>query len=437
MEHVIFEIGLALALMAAAGLLSSRFKVSIVPFLILVGMVVGPQAPQIGIFDLRFINSAPLIEFMGRLGVLFLLFYLGLEFSVSRVMKAGRKIAISGTIHVALNFTLGVIYPWLMGWGTYEILISAGVTTISSSAIIAKVLVDLKRTANPETELILGIIMFDDIFLAVYMSIVSGLVLSGATSLGGVLTSGGIALGFMLAILIVGRVGLRWINKILNVQSAEIFGIMVFGLLMLIAGFGETLHVAEAIGALLVGMVLAETEHRERIEHLVLPFRDFMGALFFFSFGLTIDPRALGGAVWPALGAVVVTMIGNFTAGMLAGRANGLSHRASSNIGLTIISRGEFSIIMANLGKAGGLAAILQPFAALYVLILAVIGPLLTKESKLIFNLLNRIFKWQKPAPAKPAAPKPVPQVVPVEPPGTAGVEREETQPSMRGGETT
>jgi len=134
---------------------------------------------------------------------------------------------------------------------------------------------------------------------------------------------------------------------------------------------------------------------------------------------------------------VVVTMIGNFTAGMLAGRANGLSHRASSNIGLTIISRGEFSIIMANLGKAGGLAAILQPFAALYVLILAVIGPLLTKESKLIFNLLNRIFKWQKPAPAKPAAPKPVPQVVPVEPPGTAGVEREETQPSLRGGETT
>lgn len=205
MEHIVFEVGLALALIALAGFLSVKLKFSIVPFYILVGMVVGPHAPDIGLFDLRFIQSAPLIEFMGRVGVLFLLFYLGLEFSVGRLIKAGRSIAVGGTIYIVINFTLGLLFGWVAGFPLKEILIIAGITTISSSAIVAKVLVDLKRTANRETEMILGIIMFEDIFLAVYISIVSGLVLSGATSLMGVLSSALIALGYMLLLIIVGR----------------------------------------------------------------------------------------------------------------------------------------------------------------------------------------------------------------------------------------
>jgi CPA2 family monovalent cation:H+ antiporter-2 len=125
---------------------------------------------------------------------------------------------------------------------------------------------------------------------------------------------------------------------------------------------------------------------------MIVPFRDFFGALFFFGFGLTIDPFGLGGAVWPALGAVALTIIGNVAAGVLAGRSAKLSMAASLNIGLTIVSRGEFSIIMANLAKAGGLSPVLQPFAALYVLILAVLGPLLTKESERIYGLLAALF---------------------------------------------
>ncbi|MED1793405.1 cation:proton antiporter [Brevibacillus nitrificans] len=396
MEHIVFEVGLALALIALAGFLSVKLKFSIVPFYILVGMVVGPHAPDIGLFDLRFIQSAPLIEFMGRVGVLFLLFYLGLEFSVGRLIKAGRSIAVGGTIYIVINFTLGLLFGWVAGFPLKEILIIAGITTISSSAIVAKVLVDLKRTANRETEMILGIIMFEDIFLAVYISIVSGLVLSGATSLMGVLSSALIALGYMLLLIIVGRKLVPFLNRALNIKSNEVFMITVFAALFLIAGFSETIHVAEAIGALLVGLILAETQHMKRIEHMILPFRDFFGAMFFFSFGLTIDPLSLGGAVWLSIGAVIVTIIGNVAAGMLAGKSAGLNAKASTNIGLTIVSRGEFSIIMANLGKAGALMEILQPFAALYVLILAILGPLLTKESKKIYGLLGKILPLDK-----------------------------------------
>lgn len=397
MDHIVLEVGLAIALIAAAGLLSAKLRFSVIPLYILVGMAVGPHAPEIGFFDFRFIESAPLIEFMGRLGILFLLFYLGLEFSVGRLIKSGKSIAVGGSIYIGINFTLGLLLGWMLGFPMKEILVIAGITTISSSAIVAKVLVDLKRTANPETEMILGIIMFEDVFLAVYISILSGLVLSGASSLGGVLLSALMALGFMLIFIILGRKAVPFLNRALNIRSNETFGLVIFGALFLIAGIGETIHVAEAIGALLTGLVLAETEHMKRIEHLILPFRDFFGAVFFFSFGLSIDPLTLGGAVWYSLAAVVITLIGNFIAGMLAGKYAGMSPKASANIGLTIVSRGEFSIIMANIGKAGGLLAILQPFAALYVLILAILGPLLTKESKWVYNTLNRVIPLGKP----------------------------------------
>ncbi|MEK3731291.1 cation:proton antiporter [Paenibacillus sp. FSL M8-0334] len=395
MDHLVLEVGLAIALLAIAGVLSAKLRFSVVPFYILIGMAVGPHAPHFGPFDFRFIESAPFIDFLGRIGVLFLLFYLGLEFSVGRLIKSGKSIAVGGTIYIAINFTLGLMLGIFSGFPLPETLIIAGITTISSSAIVAKVLVDLKRTANPETEMILGIIMFEDVFLAVYISILSGLVLSGSSSLGGVLLSAVIALGFMLLVIVIGRKMVPLLNKALNIRSNELFCLVIFGALFLLAGFSETIHVAEAIGALLVGLVLAETEHQERIEHLILPFRDFFGAIFFFSFGLSIVPSELGGAVVLSVIAVIITLFGNFLAGMLAGRSAGLSSRASSNIGLTIVSRGEFSIILANLGKAGGLASFIQPFAALYVLILAILGPLLTKESKHVYNILNKIFKFK------------------------------------------
>ena len=308
-------------------------------------MVVGPHAPKIGIIDLTFIESEEIISFLGRIGVLFLLFYLGLEFSIKKLIKSGRSIVVGGTFYILINFSLGLLYAFIMGFPLLEILIVAGIITISSSAIVAKVLVDLRRTGNKETELILGIIMFEDIFLAVYLSVLSGLVLGDATTVGSAVVSILIALGYMLLFFIIARKATPLLNKLLNISSNEIFIIVVFALLFFVSGFSETIHVAEAIGALLLGLVFSETEHSDRIEHLVVPFRDFFGAIFFFSFGLSIDPFSLGGAVWLALGAVFITIIGNFIAGMIAGRRAGLSHKASTNIGLTIVSRGEFSII--------------------------------------------------------------------------------------------
>lgn len=389
MNTIIFEIGLAIGLVALVGLISTKFRFSVIPFYILVGMAVGPHAPHLGIIDLRFIESSVFIDFLGRIGVLFLLFYLGLEFSVSRLLKSGRSIAVGGSFYIAINFISGLLLSWIMGFPIKETLVVCGIMTSSSTAIVAKVLVDLKRTANPETEIIMGMIMFDDLFIAVHMSILSGFIISGATSLTNVLLTSLGAFGFILIFLLCGKLLVKYIDNLLNIQSAELFLLVITAGLFLVAGFSETLHVAEAIGALMVGLVLAESVHVKRIEHIVLPLRDFFGALFFFSFGLSINPLSLGGAVTAALVGVLLTILGNVCAGAIAGRIAGLSGRSTANIGFTLVSRGEFSIIIANMAKTGGLLPNIQSFAVLYVLILAILGPLLTKESKKIYGFFQ------------------------------------------------
>jgi CPA2 family monovalent cation:H+ antiporter-2 len=396
MDHLILEVGLALALIAVAVGLAAKLRFSSVPFLILIGMAVGPHAPEFGVFDFRFIDSAPLIAFMGRIGVLFLLFYLGLESNVTRLIQAGRSIFVGGTIYLGINFAAGLGFGYLTGFSPTETLIIAGITTISSSAIVAKILFDYRRTANPETELILGITMYEDVFLAVYLSLLSGIVLSGATSLKGIVSSAGLALGFIVGLILLGR----WVTPLLNwlfrISSNEVFVVVVFACLFLLAGLGETIHVAEAIGALLLGLILGETEHSSRLERLVVPFRDFFGGIFFFSFGLTVDPFSLGGAVWLAIGAALLSIVGVTIAGQLAGRSAGLSGGTSFTVGLTLLGRGEFSIIVAKLAQSGGMLPLIQPFAALYVLILATFAPLLAKESDRIYSFLGRFLRRSK-----------------------------------------
>lgn len=394
-DHLILEVGVALLIVALAAYLSGKLKFSIIPFLIVLGMLVGPHAPVIGFIDLTFIKSDDMIHFLGRIGVLFLLFYLGLEFSVDKLVKSGKNIVKGGTLYVALNFFLGLAYGFLIGMPLFESLIIGGMMAVSSTAIVAKVLVDLRRTGNKETELILGIILFDDLFLALFLSIMSGVLMSDGST-GSTIISVLISIGYMLLFFVLAKKGVKVFNKFLSITSNESFIIVVFAGLFFIAGFSETLHVAEAIGALLFGLMLSETDHTERIEKMVLPFRDFFGAIFFFSFGLSIDPTMLGDAIWLALGAALITVLSNFIAGMWAGRIADLSHRASSNIGLTIMARGEFTIIVVNLGLAAGLSSMLQPLSALYVLIMAILGPLAAKESGKIYRFLNKIFKWQK-----------------------------------------
>jgi len=382
---IILEIGIALGLIASVGLLSNRLRLSVIPFFIVIGMAVGPNVPDFVPDYFEFKESKTFIDFMGRLGVLFLLFYLGLEFSVGRLVRSGKAIVTGGTVYVGLNFLTGLLIGKLMGLPFAEIMVICGIMTSSSTAIVAKVLTDLRRTANPETEVIMGMIMFDDLFIAMHISFLSGLVLSGGGSVWSVVGTCLLALGFILVFLIGGRKVVPYIDKLLRDRSSELFILVIFALLFLTAGFSESIHVAEAIGALMAGLVLADSQYIKKIEGMVLPYKDFFGAMFFFSFGLGIDPRQLSGAIgWAAL-AALITVIANVGSGYFASRFTQMKPRTSFDIGFTLAARGEFSIIMANIGKAGGLNPIIQSFVVVYVLILSIVAPILTKESRTVW----------------------------------------------------
>jgi CPA2 family monovalent cation:H+ antiporter-2 len=195
----------------------------------------------------------------------------------------------------------------------------------------------------------------------------------------------------------VGKWSTPLLNRLFRISSNEVFIVVVFACLFLLAGLGETIHVAESIGALLLGLILGETEHSERMEHLIVPFRDSFGAIFFFSFGLSIDPFSLGGAASLAVGAALLSLIGVVIAGLIVGRAAKLTPVGSLNTAFTLLARGEFSIIIVNLAIAGGLMMVFRPFAALYVLILASASPLLAKESERIYDAYSRVaLRWRR-----------------------------------------
>lgn len=286
-----------------------------------------------------------------------------------------------------------------MGLSFAETMVVCGIMTSSSTVIVAKVLTDLKRTANPETEVILGMVMFDDLFIAMHISFLSGLVLSGGGSVWQVLGTSLLALGFILFVLIVGRKIVPGIDKLLSAKSSEIFILIIFALLFLTAGFSEVINVSEAIGALIGGLVLADSKYMKKIGQMILPYKDFFGAMFFFSFGLSIDPMELGGAVSWAVAAAILTILVNLVSGYFASKASQVKPRSSFDIGFTLAARGEFSIIMANIGKAGGLNPIIQSFVVVYVLILSITAPLLTKESRSIWKLT--LGRNEKLSPAK------------------------------------
>jgi K+:H+ antiporter subunit KhtU len=365
----------------AAGLLARigrRIGLPTIPFFISAGILTGPNTP-----GLVLVEDPNELGLFASIGLVMLLFHLGLEFSFGDLVGGGRSLAIAGSAYIVLNVTGGFVLGLALGWGIPEALVIAGATGISSSAIATKLLVELKRLANRETGLILGIIVVEDVFLALYLAALQP-VLGGSEGPGEALLLFARAFGFLIALFAVARYGARWVGKLVGTSDDELLIVLFVGLAVFVAGFAEELGVSEAIGAFMVGMILGATTHKHRIERLVLPLRDAFAAVFFFTFGLTIDPRAIGSVAGPVVVAVALSIVLNLMAGLIAARLYRFGRREAANIGLTVLGRGEFSLIIATLAAAAGLDSRIGPFVALYVLALAIIGPLFASKSSLI-----------------------------------------------------
>lgn len=362
----------------AAGLLARigrRVGLPTIPFFILAGIIAGPNTP-----GFTLIEDAHSLELFAAVGLVMLLFYLGLEFTLRDLIAGGRSLAAAGAVYLLLNVGGGLLFGLALGWGVREAFVIAGAVGISSSAIVTKLLVELKRLANRETGLILGIIVVEDVFLALYLAILQP-ILRGSENIVEALLLFGRALLFLLTLVTVARFGAKWVGRLVNSNDDELLTVLFVGLAVLGAGLAAELGISDAIGAFMIGMILGETKLKNRIEKLVLPLRDAFAAVFFFAFGLTIDPGDIGAVGGAVVLAVLLSMLLNVLAGAYAARLYGFNRRGAANIGLTILGRGEFSLILATLAAAAGLDPRIGPFVALYVLALAILGPLMASRS--------------------------------------------------------
>ncbi|MFJ2634304.1 cation:proton antiporter [Streptomyces sp. NPDC087422] len=389
---MLIELGAIILALGILGRLAGRVGFSPIPLYLLAGLAFGKG----GLIPLQ--ASEEFVATGAEIGVVLLLLLLGLEYSASELVTNLKTQYPSGAVDFVLNALPGAAAAILLGWGPVAAVALAGVTWISSSGVIAKVLGDLGRLGNRETPLILGVLVLEDLSMAVYLPILSAL-LAGVSLAGGTLTLL-ISLGTVGIVLYVALRHGRLISRAVSSDNPEMLLLVVLGLTLLVAGVAQQLQVSAAVGAFLVGIALSG-EVAEGARNLLTPLRDLFAAVFFVFFGLSTIPADIPPVLVPALILAVVTTLTKIATGWYAARRAGIRPAGRWRAGGTLVARGEFSIVIA--GLAVGVEPRIGPLATAYVLILVVLGPLTARWTEPIARKLTEAIRRPEPAPAAPA----------------------------------
>ncbi|MFD3731416.1 cation:proton antiporter [Streptomyces sp. NPDC058632] len=376
---MLIELGAIILALGLLGRLAGRVGFSPIPLYLLAGLAFGHG----GILPLQ--ASEEFVATGAEIGVILLLLMLGLEYSASSLVTTLKTQYPSGAVDFVLNAAPGAVAALLLGWGPVAVVALAGVTWISSSGVIAKVLGDLGRTGNRETPVILCVLVMEDLAMAVYLPVLAAL-LTGASLAGGSVTLL-ISLGTVGAVFYVALRHGRIISRAVSSDNPEMLLLAVLGLTLLVAGVAQHLQVSAAVGAFLVGIALSE-EVAEGAHGLLSPLRDLFAAVFFVFFGLHTDPSAIPPVLLPALALAVVTMLTKIATGWWAARRAGIPSKGRWRTGGALVARGEFSIVIA--GLAVGTEPRIGPLATAYVLLLVVLGPLTARWTEPLATRLTR-----------------------------------------------
>ena len=366
---ILIGLGVAGLLLAGLARLAMRTGFSPIPMYLLVGIAAGALAP----FDI----STGAVELGSNIGVILLLFMLGLEYSSDELSTELTRGLPAGILDFVMNFTPGLVVGLVLGWDPVAAVLLGGVTWVSSSGIIAKLLADLDRLGNRETPSVLSVLVLEDLAMAVYLPLVAALLVGGTV----LATAGSLTVALAaatVALVIALRFGGR-ISRAIDHRSDEAVLLATAGLLLLVAGVAEQLGVSSAVGAFLVGVALSGAV-AERARLLLGPLRDIFAATFFVFFGLSIDVGSIPPILAIAIALAVVTTVTKLISGWWAASRVGVGTRGRARAAATLVARGEFSIVIAGLGVAAGIESQLGPLSAAYVLILALGAPLLTRS---------------------------------------------------------
>ncbi|MFD4502350.1 cation:proton antiporter [Streptomyces sp. NPDC058457] len=393
----LIEFGAIILGLGLLGRLAGRLRFSPIPLYLLAGLAFGEG----GLYPLG--TSEEFVAIGAEIGVVLLLLMLGLEYTASDLVSNLRTQYPAGLVDAALNALPGAAMALLLGWGPVAAVVLAGVTWISSSGVIAKVLGDLGRLGNRETPVILSILVLEDLSMAVYLPIITAL-LAGVGLAAGSLTLA-VALGVAgLVLLIAVRYG-RHISRFVSSDDSEKLLLVVLGLTLLVAGIAQKLQVSAAVGAFLVGIALSG-EVAEGAHHLLAPLRDLFAAVFFVFFGLHTDPSSIPPVLLPALALATVTTLTKIATGYWAAKRAGIPAKGRWRAGGTLVARGEFSIVIAGLAVTAGIEPSLGPLATAYVLILVIVGPLTARYTEPLARRLTGRSPTAEPLPTDAPVPE-------------------------------
>jgi CPA2 family monovalent cation:H+ antiporter-2 len=369
----LLELGAVLLALAAFGRLAGRFGFSPIPLYLLAGLFF---LGDTGTFSLG--ASEEFVSVGAEIGVVLLLFSLGLEYTPQELATTLSTSAPAGALDMALNFTPGALAGLALGYGPTGALLLGGVTWVSSSGVVAKLLADFDRVGNRETPAVLSVLVIEDLAMAGYLPLAAGL-----TAGGGFLTVASSLVVALAAVAGVGWIALRHgpaLSRAVFSASDEVLLLSVLGLTLTVAGLAEEARVSAAVGAFLVGMALSGPA-AESARGLMSPLRDLFAAVFFLFFGAEVDAGDLPPVLGAAAVLAAVTGLTKVATGWWAAGRLGVGPRGRLRAGATLVARGEFSVVIASLGVKAGRGDDLGALAAAYVLITAGIGPVLAKAS--------------------------------------------------------
>jgi CPA2 family monovalent cation:H+ antiporter-2 len=367
---IFIQLGSLLLALSLLSRFAVKIKQSAIPFYMTVGLLLGAGS----IFPLT--ESREFLEIGSEIGVVILLLMIGLEYSPKELIQSLKQNKSTAILDALLNATPGFIAGWLMGWGLTGAFILAGVTWITSSGVTVRLLRELGRLTNRETPTIISVLVLEDLAMAFYLPVLSAVAV-GASILEGA-TSVAIAIGLVTSILVISYFYGKTISKVFSTNNIESLIIGVAGLGILVAGLATEVKVSSAVGAFLVGISLSGKVAAEAAIRL-RPLRDFFGAIFFVYFGIQTNPADIPPSLIPAAALAAITIATKVLTGYLAARRNGIGIPGRWRAGLALTPRGEFSIIIAGLAVSAGLNQDIVPFAATYMLMTVIAGPVLAR----------------------------------------------------------
>ena len=334
------------------------------------------------------------IELWAQIGVIILLFTLGLEFSFKKILKMGMAPVIAALTIIFCMMFLGTAVGHLFGWGRMDCIYLGGMLAMSSTTIIYKAFQDLGILQKKFAGMVLSVLILEDILAIVLMVMLSTLAVSHNIE-GEELAAGLLRLGFFLVLWFV--VGLYFIPIILRKSrrflNDETLLILALALCFMMAVMAVDSGFSAAFGAFVVGSILAETVEAERIEKLVAPVKDWFGAIFFVSVGMLVDPVVLVEYAWPIVALVLTIVVGQALFGTLGFVFAGQPLKEAMKCGFSMSQIGEFAFIIASLGMSLGVTShYLYPIVVAVSVITTFTTPYMLKAATPAYGYLCRVL---------------------------------------------